>query len=355
MSITDIKRTRNLFLLHLYGVTQGDTSIMVNEDELGAELGLDPQDTAKIVTYLCDAGLTKRETFTTVSITHYGVNMAEDLVESDHRKTEEQGTKDVRSSDKTGRPTIFISHINQHKNLAIAIKLSLLTAFENRIDIFVSSDIHDISGGEEWKSLIKEKLRLADLFVVMLNELSIQRPWINFETGCAWIADIPILSLCFGDVKIGNLPKPYDDFQALEMVSEDLYEDLLTSIKKHLGPDFDAKRYRSQFLLTVIPELERIKSNQEEIKTQTESEAIKQELTKEETHILVALSTKDSGGHVGYIVSITKITPPKCRYFLDLLIEKKLISNPYTLVDKGPIYSITKEGRAYLFDHGLLE
>ena len=51
----------------------------------------------------------------------------------------------------------------------------------------------------------------------LLSPNSISRPWVNFEAGAAWLARKRIIPVCFGGLDRGNLPKPYSDFQALDL------------------------------------------------------------------------------------------------------------------------------------------
>ncbi len=56
------------------------------------------------------------------------------------------------------KPTIFISHIHENKELALIIKELVDTIFENVLNIFVSSDSESIELGDEWLMNINEGL-----------------------------------------------------------------------------------------------------------------------------------------------------------------------------------------------------
>ena len=51
---------------------------------------------------------------------------------------------------KYSKPTIFVSHIHENKELASIIKDLINTIFENALNIFVSSDSESIDLGDEW-------------------------------------------------------------------------------------------------------------------------------------------------------------------------------------------------------------
>jgi hypothetical protein len=68
----------------------------------------------------------------------------------------------------------------------------------------------------------------------MLSRRSVARPWINFEAGAAWLSRTPVIPVCFGGVKVGSLPKPYSDFQGLELPDGAYY--LFASVLHHVAP-----------------------------------------------------------------------------------------------------------------------
>lgn len=68
------KANRFRYLNRLYEITNGDSHKFVPADELGAELGLDREQSLAIAQYLKGEGLIEYRTFgPTISITHYGV------------------------------------------------------------------------------------------------------------------------------------------------------------------------------------------------------------------------------------------------------------------------------------------
>lgn len=249
-------------------------------------------------------------------------------------------------------PLIFISHIFEHKKLAMHFKIHIQQAFDNQVDVFVSSDIHNIAGGDEWKKQIKQALRNSSLFIALLNDLSLKRHWINLEIGCAWISDVPILALCMQDTKAGSLPKPYDDFQALDISSPYFYEELLVSIEKQLGTGMTAKRYPQEFsdqlksVMDAIPE--------DVVQSPDDTGGVKAgELSSEEVAVLLAIN--NGNDNIEKITASVGIASSKCEYYLGQLKKKGLISSEVTVVGLGSIWGMKDAGREYLFDTGHLE
>jgi hypothetical protein len=69
----------------------------------------------------------------------------------------------------------------------------------------------------------------------MVSRLSVSRPWVNFEAGGAAIKRVPIIPVCFRGMTKASLPKPYGDYQAVDLsdYSDQYY--LVRSIAHHLG------------------------------------------------------------------------------------------------------------------------
>jgi hypothetical protein len=59
------------------------------------------------------------------------------------------------------------------------------------------------------------------------------RRWVNFEAGAAWLADKPIIPVCYGNLSKDALPHPYSAIQALNLQSEAYY--LLKSVHHQLN------------------------------------------------------------------------------------------------------------------------
>lgn len=103
---------------------------------------------------------------------------------------------------------IFISHVSEETDLAVAVKERLVNDFLGLVDVFMSSDTESISGGAMWLKSIEAALKSSKVLVVLCSRLSIQRPWISFETGFAWGRGIPIFPLCHGGLEPHDLPIP---------------------------------------------------------------------------------------------------------------------------------------------------
>ncbi|MGI5998857.1 MAG: toll/interleukin-1 receptor domain-containing protein [Lutispora sp.] len=110
---------------------------------------------------------------------------------------------------------LFISHEEEAKEIAIALKKLIEHIFKDKIDVFVSSDDSSIRLGEQWFPVITEALRQSDYVFVLCSDTSVKRPWVNFELGGACLLNKNIIPFCIHGMQLSQLPRPYSNFQGL--------------------------------------------------------------------------------------------------------------------------------------------
>jgi hypothetical protein len=116
---------------------------------------------------------------------------------------------------------VFISHIHEEKDVALAldrlIEAQLGGAPGSKVEVFLSSDRFRWHAGEDWLKRIKAELSQADVVVVLLSPQSLARPWVNLEAGAAWVLDRTIIPALHSGLSLGELPRPYSDFDVAEL------------------------------------------------------------------------------------------------------------------------------------------
>lgn len=137
----------------------------------------------------------------------------------------------------TDIPTIFISHISEERELAAILKRSLVSSFGDKVSVFVSSDLENITAGDNWLKSINNALDIASLELILCSRLSITRPWVNFEVGAAWLKKIPIVPVCHSGLQVCDLPVPYSVLNGIEVGQERELQKLYLGIAKTLGVD----------------------------------------------------------------------------------------------------------------------
>jgi hypothetical protein len=114
----------------------------------------------------------------------------------------------------TSKPLVFISHITEEKEIAVAFKELIESSFLGMLDVFVSSDEDSIHMGQKWLDRISNGLKTCTVEIVLCSPKSILRPWINFEAGAGWVRDIPVIPLCHSGIEPAKLPMPLNLLQA---------------------------------------------------------------------------------------------------------------------------------------------
>lgn len=114
------------------------------------------------------------------------------------------------------KKVVFISHITEEKELALAFKKLIEASFLGMMEVFVSSDENDIPMGQKWLDNITEALKNCVIEVILCSPQSVKRPWINFEAGAGWIRGISVIPLCHSGMSPSELPMPLNLLQAAQ-------------------------------------------------------------------------------------------------------------------------------------------
>jgi hypothetical protein len=83
------------------------------------------------------------------------------------------------------------------------------------VDVFASSDIASIAAGSNWLKELEEALQGAKSLLVLCSKASLNRPWVNFEVGAAWIRSIPLIPICHSGIGPHELPIPLSLLQGV--------------------------------------------------------------------------------------------------------------------------------------------
>lgn len=125
---------------------------------------------------------------------------------------------------------LFLSHVANEALLALVLKEWIQKIFRGRIRVFVSSDIRNIAAGDIWLNNIDNALTRARILIVLCSPYSVSRPWVNFETGSAWMKRIPVIPLCHSGQTAGSLPSPLLFFMGLDVNTPRFPENLIESL-----------------------------------------------------------------------------------------------------------------------------
>ncbi len=149
----------------------------------------------------------------------------------------------------TSKPLVFISHITEEKEIAVAFKVLIESSFLGMLDVFVSSDDDSIHMGQKWLDRISSGLKTCAIEIVLCSPKSILRPWINFEAGAGWVRDIPVIPLCHSGIEPAKLPMPLNLLQAAKANEVSSLKLILPVLAQAIGaktPNIDFSEFVSK-------------------------------------------------------------------------------------------------------------
>lgn len=143
---------------------------------------------------------------------------------------------------------IFISHIHEEAALGNVLKEWIEDAFRaHGLKAFLSSDKGDLPAGRKWLDVIDEALQRADMVISLISPTSITRPWINIELGAGWSKNIPVIPVCHSGQLFRDLPRPFQDFNGIDISSTDSAERLISGIANVLQLTYSRKLHFADF------------------------------------------------------------------------------------------------------------
>jgi predicted transcriptional regulator len=240
---------------------------------------------------------------------------------------------------------IFLSHISNEGLLALVLKEWIQTIFKGRIRVFVSSDIQNITAGDKWLDNLGKALSSARVLIVLCSPYSVTKPWVNFEIGCAWVKQIPIIPICHSGQNLNNLPSPLSSFQGLDVHSPNfpdlLIQSLVIRAKLRKHPRLSQKR-KTLMKREISSTLHRITTTMPNRTNKPYQDKIAVVLKK------IATSNNENCT-CGKLAKSLKMNPNDFDVYLRHLIDRRFI-----VKKSNSWYVTTKNGRNYLIQQNLL-
>src|ERR1035438_9331733 len=135
------------------------------------------------------------------------------------------------------KPLIFLSHITQDAAISIALEEFVRTTLLGGVEIFNTANNRSLTPGVEWRDHIVNSLRGCSAALVVATPESVTAPWINFESGGAWVAGKRVIPCCADGMKKRSLPAPLNHLQALEIDDPDDLEHLINLLAQTASLD----------------------------------------------------------------------------------------------------------------------
>jgi hypothetical protein len=290
---------------------------------------------------------------------------------------------------------ILLCHIHEDTPIAQVLQDWIESTFAGQSEVSVHSDDEIILSDAAWLEKINELLEGTNALIPLISPASIQKPWINFALGCAWMKEVFILPICHSGITVANLPHPLSIFQGLDLNQGDFPEKLFTLLGKELGirklPRInfsemageirkaqDALRPRapekketpqpvSQEDWPLRQTLEKKKISQPVLqedwplrqtpeKKETPQPVSQEDRPLDKTHeqVLLILAKADTVGFTAAVLADHfKIQESKIKSYLKNLTEAKYVYAGYPGEGERR-YKLTQQGKAYLEEYGLI-
>ncbi len=130
---------------------------------------------------------------------------------------------------------IFISHIQQELQVAQVLQRWIEAAFADRCEVWAGTDPEVIPELSQYLEKNEEAFLEMKALIILCSPHSVQKPWISFEAGCAWLRKIFILPLCYAGMSPSDLPSPLSAFSSLEMNQTDFPQRIISTLAQELG------------------------------------------------------------------------------------------------------------------------
>ncbi|HEU4454715.1 MAG TPA: toll/interleukin-1 receptor domain-containing protein [Longimicrobium sp.] len=253
----------------------------------------------------------------------------------------------------------FLSHITEEGAIAKVLKDWIESTFLGQCEVFVSSSITDLPAGSRWLEVIEGALSESQVLLILCSPASIHRPWINFEAGCGWIKRVPILPICHSGQRKGALPPPLSLFQALEIDASNFSVELFSALATHFNFRSVPRINHAEMMAEIAEAVGVVAPNAVIASAHTVSAAAAAGLSGEKldellTLVLEYLSSKgERGATPEMVASEFRISPAKAQHSLETLGDRELVYSTY-FTRASAIWRVSKEGRAYMAQWGLL-
>jgi hypothetical protein len=140
---------------------------------------------------------------------------------------------------------VFVSHTSQETGLAQTLKAALTADFPDRLEFFVSSDTETLLAGDKWLEGLQQALTRAEVVLVLCSQYSVERPWVNFEAGAAWIRDTRVIPVCHSGLRPDELPVPLNMLQGIDVGRPHDLERLYRTFAEGLGVDVPERDFEA--------------------------------------------------------------------------------------------------------------
>ena len=134
-----------------------------------------------------------------------------------------------------GSRTVFIGHATSDGPLAKRLKDAIVSSVDRRVDVFVSSDLDSIKGGEDWLERILDRLRHCRVVIAIVTPHTVTSPWVHYEVGVADAGHPVVIPVTARGARLSEIPAPLGRRQGRNLAKPDDLRVLLDEVAAALG------------------------------------------------------------------------------------------------------------------------
>jgi hypothetical protein len=135
------------------------------------------------------------------------------------------------------KPSVFMSHIHEDAGISNLLEKIIKEALLGSMDVFNTSGRTSLRVGDPWADKILASLRSCVAALIIATPDSVRSPWVNFESGGAWVFKKRVIPCCAGGMTKGSLPAPLSNLQALELTQAVDLRGLLELLAEYVNLD----------------------------------------------------------------------------------------------------------------------
>ncbi len=247
---------------------------------------------------------------------------------------------------------IFISHIQEEFQVALVLKKWIQSALGDLCEVLVSTDPEHIPAVAQYLEEKEQASLDVKALVILCSANSIQRPWISFEAGCAWMRKIFLIPICYAGLSPAELPQPLAIFTGFDLNQKDFPQKLFFTLSQKLGmsqlPPVQYRQMREELKEiqeTVLPGISTSPS--------APGQGTTAEPALKSIHVQIILVLADGYGYTSAVLAEhLKMEEKKIIPLLKSLVEWNYVyASP---AGTGHVrYNLTTTGKAYLKETGL--
>ena len=251
---------------------------------------------------------------------------------------------------------VVLGFAEEDAPLAEVLMTRIEETFAGQCRVVPSSDqTHPIRGTNPLEAT-GSTLEMATLYLVLISPASSSKTWLHFELACAWTGGIPVHCLSYAWEGASSLPSPFSAFPTHDMNAPAFVPGLLKIIGSRgdlkVPPSIDEDSMGREIAQAVSL---RQSSVGTEIPNHGGTPPILATSANIEMEILKQFvewrGKRYSTEHFSTALGMPEI---KMQSYLDRLTEKGLLRRSPNLILFPPRYSLTREGRDFLVQNGLI-